>query len=283
MVTQFIPRGGLTIGSGPDTDPDPTTATGVGLLMYHGLLSSMSHLTDGTYDLVIAAWEDQATLATVSGEAYAYTVNAGTPGADPDEFTVLDPDDPTAYLALVSTLPAGVGVFLDNTLSTIDGLLEALAVVKAGLVVQGRKICVNAGSFVDGDSGSDTGTLWQAWAADLVPVTDRILLEHWQQVPSLSEQLRTRGTSHFYEHWDTWQDSPAAAEGKFVGLTYDTLEKAIYCRASMLTAPGASGTDVFIFNNGDGETTGTTDAYDEAWATLTPDAVVDPVAGTATL
>ncbi len=263
-----------------------TSGTGLGVLMYRGQLAACSHLKDGTYEVVIGSWGDPA-LTTAVGERYAYTAVANT-GADPNAVW-LDPTDPSGFLTHTASLPQGVGVFLDNTLASTPGMLAALQTVSTGLKAQGRKLCVNAGAYVEGPTNND-GTAWAAWATQLVPVADRIMLEHWQSVyltattstPGNGETLRSRGGTAA-QQWDAWQKVPAACHGKFVGITYagnGGLPNAIYGRASLLLS-GAPG--VFIYNNGDGNDTGYTDPYDVAWVGQTPQPIVDPVAVKASL
>lgn len=262
----------------PVVTPSAQTGTGLGLLMYRGALNICSHLTDGTYDLVIGSWGDPV-LPSCSGEQYAYTVTAGTPGADPTFYTVLDPANPAAYLAKTATLPPGVGVFLDNGLYAIPGLLTALQTVSVGLKAQGRRICVNAGAFVSGDPRSDTGELWAIWAKQLVPYVDRIFCENWQQMAggTMAGQPRPRGTDLPWKHWDTWQLCVPACQGKFVGMTYAEtggLANAVYGRASQMVA----GAGAFIYNTGRGGNTGTTDPYDPVWTKVSVSPSVNPVA-----
>ncbi len=259
--------------------------------MYRGALDTCSHLTDRTYDLVIGSWGDQELpkIAAVGTEAYAYTVLKGTPGSDTPGYVVLDPANPQAYITACAALPRGVRAFLDNCNYGMPGLLAALQIVYPALKAQGRGLCVNAGRpYVAGEdlAAYYGGALWAQWAAQLVPVADRIMLEHWQAVylnaattPSGNgETLRPRGTSSWVQYWDQWQLVPKACAGKFVGITYAGavgLANAIYGRASLLTS-GAWG--AFIYSTGDGDNTGTTDPYDPAWAKTNPVPVVNPVA-----
>lgn len=280
----------------PDPTPAPaTTGTGLGLLMYRGALNVCSHLTDGTYDLVIGSWGDPV-LPTCSGERYAYTVLKGTPGASDPGYVVLDPANPAAYLYAANTLPAGVRLFLDNALYTAPGLFAVLQIIYPALKQQGRGLCVNAGAYIADDVRSNDGTLWQLWAKQLVAVADRIMLEHSQMVylsatttpAGNGEQPRVRGTG-WWQQWDAYQNCPAACVdpttglSKYVGIAYGSIANAIYSRASTLIAPQSKGA-VVIYNTGDGNTQpAQTDPYDPAWTAPAPRPTVNPVAGTATL
>lgn len=278
----------------PAPTPDQTTAPaagGVGLYQLGGSLAGCSHLHDDTYSLLIGDWADAALLAScAAAEKYVYTVTTSgvTPGTE-NEYVILGtasssiPNSltPAAYaqkcVSLVKANPGLNGIFVDNLLSNIPGILDALQAVSAVFRQNGVRWCANVGGYIAGNPGSDDGTLWQSWAKQAAPYLDRLMLENWQEAPSTGN-VRLRG-NEWYNHWDSWQNSPAVAPGKFLGVSYGPAAHGVYGRASMLTAPGADPGNVFCWNvsNGSG------DPYDTVWTTKTPHPVVDPVAGTASL
>src|SRR5690349_9951163 len=81
------------------TPPPPATAGGVGLVQEGGSLSSCSHLTDGTYAVVVGDWDEADLLAKVSGDGYVYTVTKWTAPTWP--YVALDTANPQAYVDAV--------------------------------------------------------------------------------------------------------------------------------------------------------------------------------------
>lgn len=289
------------------TPPPPVAAgTGLALIAYGGTLRSMSHLTDGTYDVVVASWSDAALLSTVSGDGFAYTVTtAGVAAANAVNYVILDPlgnsslagalkpDDYIAKCAALKAVHPGLkGIFLDNNVAfgkvynppvPTAQLVDILAHVAAGLAAHGLKWCSNTGSYVSGDHGSDDGSIWRNWAWAIEPSFDRILFENWQQASAHNPPVkRLRGTDAWYKHWDDFQKCVAAVPGKFFGASYafaGDLSFGTYGRASMLTAAGADPRNVF-FSNVNYQYS---DPINQPWAKRSPDPKVDPVAGTASL
>jgi hypothetical protein len=276
-----------------------------GLVAYAGSLRSHTHLTDGTYGVVVADWADAARLANVSGKGFAYTVTTDGPtAANHGGFTILDPLGnsswsngltPDAYIAKCAALKAAHpglhGIFLDNNEAygkhynpTVpqSELVPILAHVSAGLKAHGLAWLSNTGSYISGDPGSDTGAVWRTWARTIAPYFEYVMLENWQHTPKgTTPRRRLRGTDAWYKHWDEWQKCVAAVPGKFFGVSYalgGDLTYGTYGRASMLTAPGHDPRNVF-FSALDNRT----DPYGQPWMKRNPTPHVDPVRGTATL
>ena len=269
-------------------NPAPPPSGGVGLYQLGGSLAACSHLTDDTYSVVIGDWDDAPLLATVRGESYAYTVTtSGVQSgagfvildANPNGGTLPDSLPPWEYaskcISYVQAHPGLDGIFLDNCLSTIPGLLAAMKTVSDAFRQVNVKWAANVGSYVSGQAGSDDGSLWRAFVPQVDPFLDRIMLENWQTPSNTTPPttVRLRGQA-WNQHWDDWQLCPPVAGGKFVAVTYGPASFGIYGRASQLIAGGGG---VHVYSRGG------PDPYSSAWATKTPNPVVDPVAGTASL
>lgn len=249
--------------------PDSTVGTGLGLYQLGDTLGKQSHLYDGTYDLVIGNWDDAFTLWRL-GEGFVYTVVAGTPGADPVEYTVLDPNNPQAYISAVKAHWSNYGfggVFLDNTLSTIPGLTSALKAV-SDAIRPSIKFMGNVGSYVAGDARSDTGDLWISWEKQIDLYFDKVMLENWQQFSggALLGQPRTDANGGNWGLWQRCANAPVSAQ--FVGCTYGPPDSnSIYGRASMLKS---NPNGIFIYHSEDSG-----DSYRSGWTKSDPNPVVN--------
>lgn len=236
--------------------PQPApTKSGVGLYQLGGSLAGCSHLTDGTYATVIGDWDDAPLLAKVSGLGFAYTVTAATaPG-----WTLtpaLDAANPQTYIDAVLAHQAQhgyKGVFLDNCIAQVSGLLGALSTVGRALRARNVLFAANVGNFVAGNPGSDDGTLWMQWAQQVAPYLDYGMLENWMQFSGgpLLGQLRTDLNGG---NKSGWQRCPAAQLGsmRFMAVTYGppapgtTADAAAYGKAALLASPGVRTDAVYV-------------------------------------
>ena len=253
---------GLLAQIGAAPQPPATTAGGVGISQLGGTLAGMSHLTDGTYQLVIGDQADAALLKTLSPLGFAYFNSVDWNG------------NPQGLLAAIRA--TGCPAFLDNVDANAPGMLAFIQ--QLGLRSLGIPAIANAFDYVGGDPNSDNGVRWCAWAAQLAPYVTHTMCEYFQQLaggPNITE-LRTDAS-----YWAGWQKCVAAVRpAHFVGITYGPTANAIYGRASMLLAPGAAAGDVFLGHAWPGQQ----DPYDPAWTLAAPTNVtMDSAAGTATL
>lgn len=284
---------GLDSLNPPQPEPTPQTITGIGLYQLGSSLSRCSHLIDDTYTLIIGDWADAALLSRCRApETYVYTVSTSgvTPGTE-GGFVILDANPyggtipnalpPQEYankcVNYVKAHPGLKGIFLDNCLSTIPGLLDAMKTVSAIFAHNGVKWAANVGGYVAGDSRSDNGQLWKDWAVQVEPYLDRLMLENWQEQSSTGK-IRLRG-NNWDEHWDDWQGCPGVVSGKFIGVSYGSLSNGVYGRASLLCAPGNITGSVFCYS----EQNYIADPYNIAWTKMNPVPQIDPANGTASL
>jgi hypothetical protein len=275
----------------PPPPPSGNVVGQLGLYQLGGSLQSCSHLTDGTYAVVIGDWDDAPLLETCSGEKYAYTVSSAGVN-DPSEFVILDstgtyPNSltPAEYIAKVVAYCKQynlTGTFLDNCDSSVPNLVSDVTAVVEGLHANGLKFAVNAGSYISGNDGSDTGALWIAWAQQLDKIgVDRIMLENWQYAATYGNGVVRVYGDEWYQYWQLWQDCVAAVPNKIVAVMYGgTAEtNGVYGRASMLVAPGVTDESTYVYNASNSDS----DPYNEAWTKSDPDPQVNSTAGTATL
>lgn len=303
IATARAEVGSLVDPAAPPPPPPVAVGSGLALIAYGGTLPKRTHLTDGTYDVVVADWASAGLLATVSGKGYAYTVST-TGVANTGAYVILDPlgnsgltgalkpDDYIAKCAALKAAHPGLhGIFLDNNVPfgktwapavPEAELVSILAHVSAGLKAHGLGWLSNTGWYISGDHGSDDGSIWRRWATEIADSFDYLLMENWQQASSLTPKVRRlRGTDAWYKHWDDFQKCVAAVPGKFMGASYEwggDLMFGTYGRASMLLAPGADPRNVFF-----SAVDYLHDPYGQPWMKANPTPHVDPVAGTATL
>lgn len=269
----------------PPVPPPVTTGTGIGLLRYGGSLSGTSHLTDGTYELVVASWTDRPILATCSGVSFAYQAT--------DNLNLADPSGEAAtVIAGLRQYPGVDGLFLDNVNVNNAAVLPFVKVFGPLVKQAGFRVMFNASGF-GGQGSSDDGTADLAWFLQVGPYATHLMSEYFQQGRGgpLQYDLRLRGSATYADYWDGWQKLPAAAHQAgcaFCGLTIGRQGSAdsdmIYGRASMLTAADHRAGDVF-FGGGVVSSSGNylADPYDSVWTAKPVAPAVDPVAGTATL
>ena len=266
-----------------------------------GLLPGTSHLTDGTYAIVIGDWETADTVATVSGQGFVYR-NLGPPGYHP-----IDLGNPDGFVAEVLAMkkanPGVDGIFLDNLnswdRSTQLPFLQAVAprLKAAGLLLMANAM---ANSSSMGGLDQNDGSADRAWYAEIAPYLTHIFIEYWEMNRDGSGKLRHSGTASYQDNWEGWQKNPGAIHD--LGLIpvadgYMTMANAIYQRASWLLVapPGA----VYAHSFASTTVPEGPDPYNAAWmkdmgAPIDPPGsnprrfqngvvTVDPVAGTATI
>lgn len=250
----------------PAGPPPPQTGSGIGLDQLGGSLAGCSHLTDRTYEAVTGSWDELDLLAQ--------TTAAGTLGFGYQDGPAWV-NDPNGLVALVKAAHAQhgfAGVFFDEVDANTPGMLAFIRNVCPALKVAGIETIANASA-----SPSNDGQLWIDWAKQLAGYPTRIMLEYAQQFghPPDETELRTTASG-----WAGWQRCVAAVRPSAAAwLSYGTDQRLIYCRASMLTAPGFQAGDIFMGHRWPDHA----DPYSPAWCKSNPQPTVNAVAGTATL
>lgn len=271
--------------------PPATAGTGLGLFRLGGRLVGTSHLTDDTYELVVASWSDLPTLATCKGASFAYQALPGAGAYNPMNIT-----DPAGAATMVITglkaHPGVEGVYVDNVNRANAAAVAAfLKVFSPAVRAAGFKLMGNVNGYLAGAGDNDNGVGDTNWIAQVGTLLDYVLEESWQQSRDGAFIPRLRGTDDYRKFWDQWQTVPAAAHkagARFCGLTAGRTAATkdadqIYGRASLLTASDYRPGDVFFGGGLVADNYVANDPYDTAWTAAPSNPSVDPVAGTATL
>jgi hypothetical protein len=147
--------------------------------------------------------------------------------------------------------------------NAMAGFVEA---VGTALKRRGLYVLVNAHKWVEGDRGSDDGSVEARWWQRVGGSVSGLQSEYWLQDPTSLGRLRSTG-SEWWQNWDGWQRLVSVAQGvgaDFFGYTYGTATdtRAMrFAKASFLLDWDGQG-GAFIYR-----LTDTGDPWNPSWTT----------------